>query len=87
MLGNSDIVVSSIGLGVMGMSPGKYGETNDEESMKTIHHALEIGVTLLDTADVYGNGHNEELLGKALKGRRIRPLLLPNLRIPQTMRR
>jgi len=70
VLGNSDIVVSSIGLGIMGMSPGMYGETNDEESIKTIHHALEIGVTLLDTADVYGNGHNEELLGKALKGRR-----------------
>ncbi|OMF67957.1 aldo/keto reductase [Paenibacillus sp. FSL R5-0766] len=70
VLGISDIVVSSIGLGIMGMSPGMYGETNDEDSIKTIHHALEIGVTLLDTADVYGNGHNEELLGKALKGRR-----------------
>ena len=69
-LGNSDIVVSSIGLGIMGMSPGMYGETNDEESIKTIHRALEIGVTLLDTADVYGNGHNEELLGRAIKGRR-----------------
>lgn len=69
-LGNSDVVVSSIGLGIMGMSPGMYGETNDEESIKTIHRALEIGVTLLDTADVYGNGHNEELLGRALKGRR-----------------
>ncbi|WP_340401097.1 aldo/keto reductase [Paenibacillus sp. FSL H8-0079] len=59
LLGNSDIVVSSIGLGVMGMSPGMYGETNDEESMKSIHHALDIGVTLLDPADVYGNGHIE----------------------------
>ncbi|XEC96057.1 aldo/keto reductase [Paenibacillus tarimensis] len=69
-LGNSDLVVSSIGLGLMGMSPGVYGETDDEQSTKTIHRALELGVTLLDTADVYGNGHNEELLGKALKGRR-----------------
>ncbi|WP_058304168.1 aldo/keto reductase [Gorillibacterium timonense] len=69
-LGNSDMVVSSIGLGIMGMSPGMYGETNDEQSIRTIHRALEIGVTLFDTADVYGNGHNEELLGKALKGRR-----------------
>lgn len=69
-LGNSDLVVSSMGLGIMGMSPGMYGETNDEESIKTIHRALEIGVTLLDTADVYGNGHNEELLGRAVKGRR-----------------
>ncbi|WP_342480922.1 aldo/keto reductase [Paenibacillus sp. FSL L8-0340] len=70
ILGNSDIVVSMIGLGIMGMSPGMYGETNDEESTKTIHRSLEIGVSLLDTADVYGNGHNEELLGKAIKGRR-----------------
>ncbi|CAM3400352.1 aldo/keto reductase [Paenibacillus lupini] len=69
-LGNSDLVVSSMGLGIMGMSPGMYGETNDEQSIKTIHRALEIGVSLIDTADVYGNGHNEELLGKALKGRR-----------------
>lgn len=69
-LGNSDLKVSSIGLGLMGMSPGIYGNVNDDDSIKTIHRALELGVTLLDTADVYGNGHNEELLGKALKGRR-----------------
>ncbi|MCH5584428.1 aldo/keto reductase [Shimazuella sp. AN120528] len=68
-LGNSDLVVSSVGLGLMGMSGG-YGQADDEQSIKTIHHALELGVTLLDTADIYGNGHNEELLGKALKGRR-----------------
>ncbi|NRD77839.1 aldo/keto reductase [Bacillus sp. BRMEA1] len=67
--GNSDLVVSSIGLGLMGMS-GSYGQTDDEQSIKTIHRALELGVTFLDTADIYGNGHNEELLGKALKGRR-----------------
>lgn len=47
-----------------------YGTINDEESIKTIHRALDLGVTMLDTADTYGNGHNEELLGKALKGRR-----------------
>lgn len=69
-LGNSDLFVSSIGLGMMGMSPGTYGTINDEESIKTVHRALDLGVTLLDTADTYGNGHNEELLGKALKGRR-----------------
>lgn len=69
-LGHSDVVVSSIGLGMMGMSPGIYGTIDDEESIKTIHRALDLGVTLLDTADTYGNGHNEELLGKALKGRR-----------------
>ncbi|MBU9706058.1 aldo/keto reductase [Paenibacillus sp. AK121] len=69
-LGRSDVIVSSIGLGMMGMSPGIYGAIDDEESIKTIHRALDLGVTLLDTADAYGNGHNEELLGKALKGRR-----------------
>ncbi|WP_337103056.1 aldo/keto reductase [Paenibacillus sp. YIM B09110] len=69
-LGNSGVDISSIGLGMMGMSPGVYGVIDDEESIKTIHRALELGVTLLDTADTYGNGHNEELLGKALKGRR-----------------
>ncbi|GLX71502.1 aldo/keto reductase [Paenibacillus glycanilyticus] len=69
-LGNSDLTVSSIGLGMMGMSSGIYGLTNDQESINVIHRALELGVTLLDTADAYGNGHNEELLGQALKGRR-----------------
>ncbi|MEK4668993.1 aldo/keto reductase [Paenibacillus alvei] len=69
-LGNSELEVSSIGLGLMGMSPGIYGQTNDEESIRTIHTAMELGVTLLDTADVYGNGHNESLLGKALQGKR-----------------
>ncbi len=68
-LGNSNIEVSSIGLGLMGMS-GTYGVTNDQESIRTIHRALELGVNLLDTANLYGNGHNEQLLGKALKGRR-----------------
>jgi aryl-alcohol dehydrogenase-like predicted oxidoreductase len=68
-LGNSDITVSSIGLGLMGMS-GVYGQSNDEQSIQTIQRALDLGVNLLDTADVYGNGHNEELLGRALKGRR-----------------
>lgn len=70
ILGNSNIRISSIGLGVMGMSPGIYGETNDEQSIQTIHRALDIGVTMFDTADVYGNGHNEKLLGRALQGRR-----------------
>ncbi|ACT01207.1 aldo/keto reductase [Paenibacillus sp. JDR-2] len=69
-LGNSDLTVSSIGLGMMGMSSGIYGLANDQESINVIHRALELGVTLLDTADAYGNGHNEELLGQALKGRR-----------------
>lgn len=68
-IGHSDIEVSALGLGLMGMSP-VYGQINDKESICTIHRALDIGITLLDTADVYGDGHNEELLGRALKDRR-----------------
>jgi len=61
--------VSAIGLGLMSMS-GLYGNANDEESIGVIHHALDRGITLLDSADAYGFGHNEKLLGRALKGRR-----------------
>ena len=67
-LGNTDLEISAMGLGLMGMSPGVYGTIDDTESIKTIHRALELGINLLDTADTYGNGHNEELLGKALQG-------------------
>lgn len=61
--------VSAMGLGLMSMS-GVYGDARDEESIGAIHHALDCGVDFLDTADMYGWGHNESLLGKALKGRR-----------------
>jgi len=68
-LGNSDLKVSAIGLGCMSMS-GTYGKSDDAESIDVIHHALDLGMNFLDSSDMYGWGHNEELLGRALKGRR-----------------
>jgi len=68
-LGKSGIKVSAVGLGLMSMS-GIYGNASDEESIRVIHYALDKGINFLDSADMYGWGHNEELLGKALKGRR-----------------
>lgn len=64
-----ELAVSAQGLGCMGMSHG-YGAADDEQSIATLRHALDLGVTLLDTADFYGAGHNEELIGKAVAGRR-----------------
>jgi aryl-alcohol dehydrogenase-like predicted oxidoreductase len=64
-----DLTVSALGLGCMGMSEF-YGETDEDESIRTIHRALELGITHLDTADMYGSGHNEELVGRAIAGRR-----------------
>ncbi len=68
-LGRTPIEVTAIGLGCMSMS-GVYGNANDDESISAIHHALERGINHLDSADMYGWGHNEQLLGRALKGRR-----------------
>lgn len=66
-----DLDVARIGLGAMGMSHGYTGAgADDAESVRTIHRALELGVTLIDTAEVYGPYTNEELVGRALKGRR-----------------
>jgi aryl-alcohol dehydrogenase-like predicted oxidoreductase len=69
MIGKSTLEAGEIGLGCMGMSEF-YGASDVRESINTIHRALDLGVTLLDTADMYGIGENEKLVGKAIAGRR-----------------
>lgn len=73
-LGSQGLEVSALGLGCMGMSQS-YGEADEAESIATLHRALELGVTFLDTAEVYGPFHNEELLGRALAGKRDRAVV------------
>jgi aryl-alcohol dehydrogenase-like predicted oxidoreductase len=69
VLGRSGVEVSAIGLGCWGMS-GSYGPADEAESVATLHHALDLGVDFIDTADSYGDGHNEALIGRALADRR-----------------
>ena len=68
-LGNTGVDIPAIGLGCMGMS-SVYGAADDATSISAIHRAIELGITFLDTADIYGAGGNEELVGRAIKGRR-----------------
>lgn len=66
-LGQQGLRVSTLGFGCMGISVA-YGPANEEEGIKTIRHAYELGINFFDTAELYGNGHNEQVLGKAVKG-------------------
>ncbi len=86
-----DLAVSPLGLGCMGMS-AFYGTTDEGEAIATIHRAIEIGCTFLDTAEMYGPYTNEELIGKALAGRRGDAIIATKMGIrvathpPQTIR-
>jgi aryl-alcohol dehydrogenase-like predicted oxidoreductase len=83
-LGSQGLEVPAIGLGCMSMTD-IYGPRDDTESAATLRHALDIGVTFIDTSDMYGNGQNETLIGEALKGRRSEAILATkfgNLRLP-----
>jgi aryl-alcohol dehydrogenase-like predicted oxidoreductase len=81
-LGNSPLMVSALGLGCMSMSE-YYGPRHDEESLATIHLALDRGINLLDTAEVYGRGDNEELVGRAIQGRRNQVVLATKFGMPR----
>lgn len=82
-LGQEGPEVSAIGLGCMGMSEF-YGAADEAESVEVIHRALDLGVTFLDTADMYGRGHNEELVGRAIRDRRDEVVLATKFGIVRT---
>src|SRR5947209_10039553 len=74
MLGRQGLIVSELGLGCMGMSQS-YGPADERESINTIHRAIELDIFFLDTANVYGDGHNERLVGRAIADRRDKVVL------------
>ena len=69
-MGTSDLTISAIGFGCWEMGGNQYGDVDDQEEMRAVHRAIDLGVTLFDTAAIYGHGHSEEVLGKALGARR-----------------
>ena len=69
-LGTGGPSVSAIGFGAMVVAPGVYGTVDETESLATLHHALALGMTFIDTADIYGSGYSEQLVGRAVAGRR-----------------
>lgn len=75
-LGKSDIPVTIIGMGLWAAGGDQWGETDDQKILSAIDYALDAGVNYFDTADVYGIGHSEELLDRAMKGRRDRFIVL-----------
>lgn len=82
-IGNQGLEVSAVGLGCMGMSDF-YGNSNDAESIKTIHRAIDLGCTFLDTADMYGPFTNEKLIGKAINGKRNKVVLATKFGVQRT---
>src|SRR5580700_9019488 len=81
--GTTDFQVSPVGLGCMSMS-GAYGPADDAESISTLHRAFDLGVNFLDTSASYGNGHNHDLIARALEGRRERIFIHSKSGSPRT---